>query len=903
MVSLSNFLLSTLGFKEDRSFPLEPFPELERHWEFALRSLFLGCILLEGSSGQSNSARIDCEPEGNADQSLCYERGCIYEEVLNEPGVPWCYFPDNYGYSMVGEPQTTANGITVELQRNANLQSLYGSDFETLTVVAEFQTNQRLRVTIEPKDEARFRVPIPINSGSGAPEPIYDVKFVQEVIRKSTGTVIFDTGLPGFVFSDQFIQVSTKLPSTNVYGLGENEQYSYRHDLNWKRWVAYGRDQPPSYDANMYGTHPMYTVVEDDGNTHSVLFLNSNAQEWTLTPNPNLVFRTIGGIVDMHFFLGPTPQEANRQYTEAIGRYPLPPYWSLGFHLCRYGYNTLENMKAAVDRTAAYGIPQDAQWGDIDIMERNLDFTLSQDRFGGLPAYVDELHERGMKFVTILDPCISTGETNYRPYDLGNDMDVWAKKPSGKPTLGRVWPDDATYFADYSKQATKDWWKILINDFHDTLAFDALWIDMNEPANFITGDETDNGCQANNINYPPYKPHTVGDELADKTLCPDTVHEAGIHYDTHNMYGYFQSGPTWEGVRESSGERGWILSRSTFVGSGNWAAHWLGDNFSNWDNLFRSIVGMLQFNRFGIPHVGADICGFIDDTNEELCARWMELGAFYPFARNHNGLGYMDQDPGSFGDTVGQLSADALRFRYRFLPHLYSLFYQHYTMGDSVARALWDEFPTDSMTWPVDRQFLWGSSFMVSPVVEQGATTKDVYFPDARWFDISDYVKTGLVTEVTTRGVYQTIDCPLNKILIHVRGGRVFPLQTEDMNTLLSRSNPWQLLIALDDEETAVGELFMDDGIAQDTIQNGNYFHATFQVSEGKLTNAIEQSEFSLDNELYSAIDVLGVKSEVSSVQINSQDVDSFTLASGRLTIDTTGLDIAVGASLEVIWS
>jgi alpha-glucosidase (family GH31 glycosyl hydrolase) len=151
-----------------------------------------------------------------------------------------------------------------------------------------------------------------------------------------------------------------------------------------------------------------------------VLFLNSAAQELSLTPAPAAIFRTIGGILDIYFFLGPEPDDTNRQYTEAIGRYPLPPYWSLGFHLSRWGYDTLENMQATVERNAAYDIPHDAQWGDIDIMERALDFTISEENFGGLPEYVQELKIRGIKFVTILDPCISIGETNYRPFDLGD---------------------------------------------------------------------------------------------------------------------------------------------------------------------------------------------------------------------------------------------------------------------------------------------------------------------------------------------------------------------------------------------------------------------------------------------------------------------------------------------------
>ncbi|CAF4619675.1 unnamed protein product [Rotaria sp. Silwood1] len=336
-----------------------------------------------------------------------------------------------------------------------------------------------------------------------------------------------------------------------------------------------------------------------------------------LQPLPAISYTTIGGIIDLYLFTGPTTQDVIQQYWDVIGKPTMPPYWSLGFHLCRYGYNNIDNLRAVIQRMHDAKFPYDVQWTDIDAMSSHLDFTYDQKNFNGLPDLVHSLQSEGKHYVNIIDCGISSTQPSgtYPPYDEGLKRAIFMTKfNSTEPITGEVWPG-LTVFPDFTNASTIEWWTHIAATFHDTIPFDGIWIDMNEPSNFIDGSH--DGCTNNSLDNPPFVPHVLGTTLSAKTLCPSAQHALSSHYNLHNMYGYFEAKATNLALKEIRRKRSFVLSRSSFAGSGQYTAHWTGDNSATYKDMYFSISGV--FNMFGMPNVGADICGFRDDTTEELC--------------------------------------------------------------------------------------------------------------------------------------------------------------------------------------------------------------------------------------------------------------------------------------------
>ncbi|XP_054285968.1 lysosomal alpha-glucosidase-like [Macrosteles quadrilineatus] len=852
-----------------------------------------------------DSEKFDCFPQENANEELCKSRGCCWSPVNStskeEQGVPYCYYPSKFRSYRYVNIYPTDLGATAYLANVVN--STYPDNIQMVRIDFNYLDENILQVKIYDANQTRFESPLPKLSLTGrrlAKNTSYYVNIDKDklgfnVIRKSTNQSLFNAeDMGGFIFANQLLQLSAQLPTHRIYGLGQ-QRNEFLLDTNWRVITLFNRDQEPIDKSNLYGTHPFYLAVEDGGLAHGVFLLNTNAMDIILQPAPAITYRTIGGVLDFFFFLGPTPADVISQYTGLIGRPFMPPYWSLGFHLCRFGYKSLSETMEVWNRTRNAGIPLDTQWNDIDYMVRRNDFTYDPVAYKGLPQFVDLLHKEGMHYMIITDPGVSAGEPSgtYPPYDEGLKDGVFIMDPSeDKPFITKVWNDKATVFPDFFNPKTDAYWTRQIKQLHDKFAFDGLWIDMNEPSTEWNGGK--DGCLANPLDNPPYLPRVQGGQLYSRTVCMSARHYGAKHYDVHNIFATQESILTVRALKTVRKKRAFVISRASYPSQGHFTGVWTGDISSTWDDMAHSIPDILSFSLFGIPMSGADICGFNQNTTVALCKAWSQLGAFYPFSRNHNSIENFDQDPVALGPEVVDAAKKALLTRYFFLPYLYTLFWHAHNEGETVARPMLVEFPKDEKTYNLHSQFLWGSGLLIAPMLSEEKGYATAYLPAGRWYNFYSF------KQIVSKGSTYLLDTPSDSLPLLLRGGRIIPGQKPNTTTTTSRLNPMALLVSLCDHNMAHGDLYWDDGDSYD-FETGTYNFLTFKATGLNVSSTVEHWSYKTRLVL-GEVDVLGVPIDVSKVIVNSKPANfTFDKVIKFLLIQDLSLDMS--QPFTISWS
>ncbi|XP_071735645.1 alpha-xylosidase 1-like [Rutidosis leptorrhynchoides] len=889
------------------------------------------------------------------------------------------------GYRLISVTKSTDGALIGQLQVKQR-NSIYGPDIPLLQLYVKHETDDRLRVHITDANHQRWEVPynllprakpksqttgqhqnpnIPIEfSGTKLTFNYIADPFSFSIKRKSTGEILFNsistTNSPynSLVFKDQYLEISTTLPETaSLYGLGENTQPHGIKLAPNDPYTLWTTDQSAiNLNMDLYGSHPVYMDLRPGGNAHGVLLLNSNGMDVVYRGN-SLTYKVIGGIFDFYFFSGPEPIAVVDQYTQLIGRPAPMPYWSFGFHQCRWGYHNLSVVEDVVENYRKAKIPLDVIWNDDDHMDAHKDFTLNARDYphSKLINFLNEIHSRGMKYIVIIDPGIGVNST-YGTYQRGLANDVFIKY-EGKPYLAQVWPGPVN-FPDFLNPKTVSWWAEEIRRFHELVPVDGLWIDMNEASNFCSGlctlpkgKQCPSGTgpgwvcclDCKNItktqwDEPPYKINASGTSVpvGYKTIATSAVHYNGVReYDAHSIYGFSQTIATHKGLQSLQGKRPFILTRSTFVGSGRYAAHWTGDNKATWDDLKYSISTMLNFGMFGIPMVGSDICGFYPvwrhhqpEPLEELCNRWIELGAFYPFSRDHANY-YSPRQELYQWKSVAISARNALGMRYKLLPYLYTLSYEAHTTGAPIARPVFFSFPNITKLYGLSTQFLLGSSLMVSPVLDKQQTKISVMFPPGTWYNLFDLSQVVVSKETESF----SMDAPLHVINVHLYQNTILPMQRGGMISKEARTTPFTLIVTFPMGSTkgeAKGKLYVDnDELPEMRLGNGqsSYVEFSAKVENGvvKMWSDVIESKFALEKGLViEKVTVLGLSGgarggfmmdveggdggfDLSKVEMVENEHKLFDEVGSKGSkkskmVEIKGLEIPVGKKFSVSW-
>lgn len=862
------------------------------------------------------------------------------------------------GYDLVNISETS-HGLEGILRLN-EATNIYGYDYDYLKLVVEYQSDTRLNVQIDPVDltdvfvlpESLIRKPKSESSNATFDNSDLVFKYQEsnfgfEIIRSSSNEVLFSTIGNPLVYSNQFIQFNTSLPKDHVItGLGESIHGSINEPGVVK--TLFANDVGDPIDGNIYGVHPMYMDQRFDCNTTHGVYWRTSAIQEVVVGEESLTWRALSGVVDLYFFSGPKPKDVITQYVKEIGLPALQPYWALGYHQCRWGYDTVEDLEAVVENFKKFNIPLETIWSDIDYMDGYKDFTNDPHRYplDKFQDFISKIHDNNQHYIPMFDAGIYVPNPNnasdiYEIFHNGNESDSFLKNPDGSLYIGSVWPG-FTAFPDFLAPKAQEYWTQTIKDFYDRIPFDGLWCDMNEASSFCVGSCGSEGYLQNpakpnfeygdvsetypkgfeksnsseyesikksqpssttsavsssssqidsqntlahgkgNINYPPYAiNHAQGDhDLATHAVSPNATHYDGtLEYDVHNLYGFMEVNATYHALLEAiPNKRPFILSRSTFAGSGQHAAHWGGDNTADWAWMYFSIPQALSMGMSGIPFFGVDVCGFNSNTDFELCSRWMQLGSFFPFYRNHNTLGAIAQEPYHWS-SVTEAAKTSMNIRYSLLPYYYTLLHESHETGVPILRALSWEFPEQRNLSSVDTQFFVGNSLIVTPVLEPGVDTVKGVFPNTgiseKYYDWYTYEEANFEA-----GKNITLDAPLGHIPLHIRGGNIIPIQEPGYTIAESRNNSFGLIVALDSKGSASGKLYLDDGESQ--IVDSSLL-VDFVASHNKLSYSPD-GDYSAPQPLAN-ITVLGVQNKPKSVKFGGKKVH-FTYENSTLLVN-----------------
>jgi alpha-D-xyloside xylohydrolase len=550
-----------------------------------------------------------------------------------------------------------------------------------------------------------------------------------------------------------------------------NGEKTFHADLFSNLWDStegfYGLGQ---HQAGVWNYHGESVDISQDNTNISVpLVLSSNGYGifWNNPsrsrfdnrfPHALYLSSEVADTVDYYFLYGPEFDSIIAAYRDMTGAAPLFGKWAYGFWQCKNKYNSQEELLGVAHKYRQLHIPVDnivQDWFWWNIMGE----PVFNKNYPDPPGMLRDLHENNFHVMFSFWPYFRPGSAEYDEMDKKGYF-IAKTKVAGFHPAGQ-----ALYDA-FNPDARKYYWHLIDKGLFQ-IGGDAWWLDTDEPE--TEGRET-NILVTNKI--------ALG---------------SGARYA--NLYPLMTTTGVYEGQRHTSDQkRVFILSRSAFAGiQRNSVAAWSGDVESNWLSFARQIPAGLNFSLSGIPYWTTDIGGFIignpdDPGYRELFVRWFEYGTFCPIFRLHGTRTTNQNELWSYGPEAQTILTSYDRLRYRLLPYIYSLAWMITNSAYTPMRPLVMDFRSDVHATNIADQFLFGPAILVNPVTQPGATSRNLYLPQAQWYDFWTGAPTAGGREIVAAA-------PLQQMPLYVRAGSILPMGPDLEYSSQKAADPLELRI------------------------------------------------------------------------------------------------------------
>jgi len=593
----------------------------------------------------------------------------------------------------------------------------------------------------------------------------------------------------GYVKTTEFETLDFNLtPNEVLYGggaraLGMNRRgnrlqlYNRAHYGYETRSELMNFTMPLVYSSNLYAVH-------FDNAPIGYLDLDSKKDN-------SLKYETISGRKTYQVVAGDSWKDLIDQYTSLTGKQPMIPRWTLGNFSSRFGYHSQAETLRTIDKFLEEKIPVDAiiidlYWFGEELKGTMGNFEFLKDSFPDPKKMIADLTKNGVKTILITEPFVLTTSGKWAE---AVEKDILGKTKEGKPYTYDFYFGN-TGIIDIFKPEGKAWFWNIYKKFAD-YGVAGWWGDLGEP----------------------------------EVHPSDLQHTTGSADEVHNIYGHNWAKLIFEGYqKEFPNQRPFILMRAGYSGSQHYGMiPWSGDVNRSWGGLQSQPEIALQMGMQGMAFMHSDLGGFAGaNLDDELYTRWLQYGVFQPIYRPH-AQEDVPSEPVFREPKTKALAKKSIELRYSLLPYNYTLAFDNNQNGTPLMRPLFFE-DANANAFTNDKTYLWGDSFLVSPVVQSGLKEQAIYFPEnSNWFNF-------YTDEKVVGGQTKIVQLNKENIPVYVRGGAFIPRIQPIQNTGLYHLKSFDLHFYFDEAvKESEGHLYNDDGETPNAFEKGKYEVLNFE--------------------------------------------------------------------------